>query len=360
MKRFRRGSAFILAVILTACSLASCGKVVKTKDISDKLTQTKVILSELPSDRAEFSDFFGFSEPMFYAPGLLEGFIPQGLCCSSENALVIISGYYEDGALPSRLAVIDDTTGELKKSVALALPDGTAFTGHAGGAACSENTLYITCDSTAYYMPISTFKNAANGDTVLFEGSFALNTSGSFASFEDGVLWTGDFVEDSDEGRENAAHITGLDSGETLYAWCEGYKLVSGRPNEGRRNGAGTGYIPDCLLAIPSEVQGITRLSDGRFVFCASYGRKNNSALIICKNLFLSDASGTRTIDGEGVPLYCFSEDTYEKTYAAPPMAEGIDRAGEKEYLLFESGASLYRSGGGKYPTDFVFELDIP
>ncbi len=359
MKGFRC-LAFILAVVLMLCSLVSCGKVVKTKEISDKLTQTKVILSELPSDRAEYSEFFGFSDPMFYTPGLLQGFIPQGLCYSPENELVIISGYYEDDTLPSRLAVVDDTTGELMKSVGLALHDGQAFFGHVGGAACSENTLYITCDSTAYTLSLSVLKNAADGDTVRFEGSFALNTKGSFASFEDGVLWTGDFVEDNSEARESAAHITTLPSGETLYAWCEGYKLLSGKPDEGRKNTAETGYIPDCLLAIPLEVQGMTQLPDGRFVFCTSYGRKENSKLIVCEDVFLKDALGTRTVDGEGVPFYCFSEDSCQKVYIAPPMAEGIDVANDKEYLLFESGAALYRSSGGKYPTDYVLGLDIP
>ena len=42
-----------------------------------------------------------------------------------------------------------------------------------------------------------------------------------------------------------------LDSGETFYAYCEGYKLENGLPSQEKINSDGTGYIPDYFLAIP-------------------------------------------------------------------------------------------------------------
>lgn len=340
--------------------MSACGaEVVKSGNISAELTQTKVVLDELPAQREEYSEFFGIAKPVFFTPGLYEGFIPQGLCCSPDNKTVIISGYYDDEAEASRLALIDNSTGELVSSVGFVDSGGEKIYGHFSGVACSENTVFVTFDSTAYYISLSELKNAETGSYIEFDGSFALNTKGSFANYENGVLWIGDFTEDSKDGKEQAEHIVTLPSGETLYAWCECFKLFDGKPDESRRNSDKTGYVPDSILVVPLQVQGITRLSDGRLIFSTSYGRKNDSKIIICEDVFQKDAFEIRNIDGFSVPVYCVSEDTVLKEYNAVPMSQGIDISEKGVFLLFESGADIYRNGGGKYPTDYVLELDI-
>ncbi|HZK21001.1 MAG TPA: hypothetical protein VFC76_01870 [Oscillospiraceae bacterium] len=351
---------FLTALLLIISVFSGCSsKVVKGGSISNNLTQTKVVLSELPEDVAEFSEFFKIAKPVFYTPGLFEGFIPQGLCYSLEKEIVIISGYYPKGEHPSALAVIDNTTGELIKSVGLIGTNGEAYFGHAGGVACSENTIFITSGGNAYYISLSALNNAENNSDIRFEGSFKLLTAGSFANCENGVLWTGDFVEDKKSEKEKAKHITTLPNGETLYAWCEGYKLIKGMPDEGRKNEEG-GFVPDCILSIPLQVQGMTRLTDGRFVFSTSYGRKNNSKILVYEDIFLKEPNETKSIGSFSVPMFCFSNGTLDKEYNAVPMSEGIDNVDGKCFVVFESGANKYRNGGGKYPIDYVLELDIP
>lgn len=351
---------FSLALILVFSAFTGCSaNVVKNGSISKELTQTKVVLKELPENREEFSEFFKIAKPVFFIPGLFEGFIPQGLCYSPENELIIISGYYPKKEFSSRLAVIDNTTGELIKSVGLVHTNGEAYFGHAGGLACSENTVFITSGGNAYYISLSVLKNAEDNTDIRFDGSFKLLTAGSFANCENDVLWIGDFVEDKKSEKETAKHITALPSGETLYAWCEGYKLIKGMPDKGRKNEDG-GFAPDCILSIPLQAQGMTRLIDGRFIFSTSYGRKKNSKIMIYEDVFLTEPYETKNIGGFSVPLFCFTANTLITEYNAIPMAEGIDRVGGKCFVVFESGANKYRNGGGKYPTDYVLELDIP
>lgn len=355
----RKKLLLFFAVFLCLISFTACGvKTLKSGEVSSVLTQTKVIFSELPMERKDYSEFFDIARPVLFIPGLYEGFVPQGLCYSPENELLIISGYYPEQACASRLAVIDNRTGELVLSVGLLYADGEEYFGHAGGVACSENTVFVTSEENAYYVSLSTLKNAENNANIKFEGSFKLLTRGSFANCQDGVLWIGDFVEDKKSQRESAKNITTLSSGETLYAWCEGYKLFKGKPDESRKTEDG-GIAPNCILAIPLEIQGMTRLSGGEFVFSSSFGRKNDSKIIVCEDVFLKDAHETKTIGELSVPVFCFSEDTILKEYNAIPMSQGIDVVGDKLFLLFESGADIYRNGGGKFPTDYLLEIDI-
>ncbi len=352
----------LLFAALTAFTfISACGnKVVKSKKTSPILTQTKVVLDSLPTEKEEYSDFFAAARPVFFVPGLLEGFIPQGLCYSPDEELVIISGYYMKSQFPSRLAVIDNKSGELILSVGLKQSDGEAFYGHAGGIACCDNTVYITSEGEAYYISLFSLKKAQNNSQICFEGKFKLRTLGSFANYEDGILWVGDFVEDKKSELLNAPNIVTLNSGETFYAQCEGYKLFEGLPDEKRKTKNEEGYVPDCLLSIPTQIQGMARISDGRFVFSRSYGRKNDSKIAVYEDVFLRNAYKTISIEGFSVPLYCFTEDTMIKELNAVPMSQGIDRINNKLFLLFESGADIYRSGRGLHPTDYVFELEIP
>ncbi|OQA48266.1 MAG: hypothetical protein BWY46_01472 [Firmicutes bacterium ADurb.Bin300] len=350
----------LFAVLFTFAAFSSCGyEVVKSHEASPILTQTKVVLDSLPTERAEYADFFTIARPVFFTPGLLEDLIPQGLCYSPDEELVIISGYYMQSAFPSRLALIDNRSGELISSVGLKDTSGEAFYGHVGGIACSENTIFITCESEAYFISLYSLKKAENNSEISFEGKFKLGTRGSFANYEEGILWTGDFVENKKSELENAPHIVTLPSGETLYARCEGYKLSGGLPDEKRRTKNEEGYVPHCFLAIPTQTQGMARMADGRFVFSLSYGRKNDSKIAVYEDIFLKNAYKKIQLDGFSVPLYCFTEDTMLKEFNAIPMSQGMDRVKDKLFLLFESGADFYRNGGGRFPTDYVFELEI-
>ena len=351
----------IISVLIALVILCSCGnnKVLKTKEITDKITQTAVVTKTDITEIEEYEEFFKDFKAEFIIPGLFEGIIPQGICYIGELDSYAVSGYYEDGIFPSMLMLINSKTGKLTKAFPLQNVDGKGYSGHAGGLAASEDYIYITSESTCYICEIESLKKLKNGEVLQFESNFKLNTLGSFACYNDGVLWTGDFIESSDKGRESSRKITTLGSGETFYAYCEGYILKNGLPDVKKINSETTGYISDYMLAIPEQVQGMSFTDSGKLVFSTSYGRKNNSKIYVYDDVLLTERIGTYNIEETEIDLLACSSDLLKETIIAPPMAEGIAQGEKGQYIMFESGAEKYRNHRGKYPTDTAFKSMI-
>lgn len=355
---------FILSIIsltLVVSLLSSCGgrKILRTKEITDVISSTNVVLYDFISENEEFTEYLNVFKPSFITPGLYEGIIPQGICYNFDMNWIIISGYYEDKALPSMLMIIDADSGSFVKAVKLQNVDGTMYYGHAGGVASSGSYIFVTSDYSARTISIETLEKAKNGDTVQFTSDFKLNTIGSFANVYSEILWVGDFIESADSARNDVTNVTTLDSGETFYAYCEGYMLKDGLPKIDKINSTHDGYVPDIMLAIPEQVQGMTRTLSGGFIFSTSYGRKNNSIIKVFNDVTEDDKVGTVTVDGKSVDLYACDELEMKTFYVAPPMSQGIESVNGTIYLLFESGAAKYRSGGGKYPVDTLFKAEL-
>lgn len=351
----------LLSLALSLLLLCSCSntKVLKTKEITDKITQTTVVTETDIKEIEDYKGFFNDFKADFTIPGLFEGIIPQGICYINELEAFAISGYYEDGLYPSMIMLVDAQSGKFTKAFPLQNIDGDNYYGHAGGLTASEDYIYITSENTCYICEIDSLKGLKNGEKLQFESNFKLNTFGSFACYNNGVLWTGDFIESSDKGRESARKITTLGSGETFYAYCEGYILKGGLPDVKKINSETTGYIPDYLLAIPEQVQGMSFTLSGKMVFSTSYGRKNFSKIYIYDDVLLTERVGTYKIDETEIDLQACSSDLLKESIIAPPMAEGITQGENGQYIIFESGAEKYRNHRGKYPTDTAFKANI-
>lgn len=351
----------ITALLIALVLLCSCGntKVLRTKGITDEITQTAVVTKTDITEIEDYNNFFEEFKSGFTIPGLFEGIIPQGICYIGELDAFAISGYYEDGLFSSMLMLIDAENGKFTRAFPLQNVDGKDYTGHAGGLTASEDYIYITSESTCYICKIDSVKSLNNGDALKFESNFKLNTFGSFACYNDGILWCGDFIEDSEKGREGARKITTLGSGETFYAYCEGYTLKDGLPDVKKINSDTNGYIPDYFLAIPEQVQGMSFTLSGKIIFSTSYGRKNNSKIYVFDDVLLTERIGTYTLDETEIDLLACSSDLLKETIIAPPMAEGITQGEKGQYIIFESGAEKYRNHRGKYPTDTAFKANI-
>ncbi len=351
----------VISLLLVVSMLSSCSgrKILRTKEITDVISSTNVVLYDFLSENEEFKNYLNVFEASYRTPGLYEGIIPQGICYNFDKNWIIISGYYEDSLLPSMLMIIEADTGSFVKAVKLQNVDGSMYYGHAGGIASSGSYIFVTSDYSARTIAIETLEKAKNGDTVKFTSDFKINTIGSFANVYSEILWVGDFIESSDIDRGKVSNVTTLDSGETFYAYCEGYNLKDGLPKIEKINSTHDGYIPDIMLAIPEQVQGMTRTLTGGFIFSTSYGRKNNSVIKVFNDVTEGDRAGTVTVDGISVNLYAFDELEMKTSYIAPPMSQGIESVNGTIYLLFESGAAKYRSGGGKYPVDTLFKAEL-
>lgn len=355
--------AFIKIISLFFCIifLSSCGskEMLKTKDITDRITQTKVILQSEINEKEEFEEFLNEFSPSFTVPGLLEGVIPQGICYNALLDSYIISNYYEDGAFPSVITIVNAETGKLEKALFLQYDDGTDYTGHAGGVACSDEYIFISSDGQCFTISLEAIIKAENYERIRFESNFKLNTKGSFAAFSDDILWFGDFIESDDKTKGSSTLTTTLDNGETFYAYCEGYILENGLPKFKRINSTQTGYIPDYYIAIPEQVQGMAFSKTGDIIFSTSYGRKNNSEIHIYKDILISERVGTIDIDGNIIDLLACNNENKEKTITALPMSEGMTQSKYGVTLIFESGAEKYRQHRGKLPVDTTYIANI-
>lgn len=355
--------AFIKIISLFFCIifLSSCGskEMLKTKDITDRITQTKVILQSEINEKEEFEEFLNEFSPSFTVPGLLEGVIPQGICYNALLDSYIISNYYEDGAFPSVITIVNAETGKLEKALFLQYDDGTDYTGHAGGVACSDEYIFISSDGQCFTISLEAIIKAENYERIRFESNFKLNTKGSFAAFSDDILWFGDFIESDDKTKGSSSLTTTLDNGETFYAYCEGYILENGLPKFKRINSTQTGYIPDYYIAIPEQVQGMAFSKTGDIIFSTSYGRKNNSEIHIYKDILISERVGTIDIDGNIIDLLACNNENKEKTITALPMSEGMTQSKYGVTLIFESGAEKYRQHRGKLPVDTTYIANI-
>lgn len=351
----------IVSLLLTLLLLCSCGntKVLRTKEITNKISQTTVVTKSDITEIEDYKDFFKEFKSDFTIPGLFEGIIPQGFCYIGEIDAFAISGYYEDSTFPSMIMLVDSESGRFTKAFPLENVDGNTFFGHAGGLAASDDYVYLTSDETCYVFEINQLKNLKNGEVLKFQSNFKLNTYGSFACFNEGILWTGDFIESSEEARANSKKITTLDSGETFYAYCEGFVLKDGLPDVKKINSENTGYIPDYIMAIPEQVQGMTFTHSGKIIFSTSYGRKNNSKIYVYDDVLRTEKVGTYKIEETEIDILACSTDLLTETIIAPPMAEGIVHGENRQYIIFESGAEKYRNHRGKHPTDTAFKANI-
>lgn len=347
----------LILLALCLCFLTSCGdtKLAKPKKISADITQTTVVLKSNITEQQDFGEFFQYFKKSHLIPGLLEGVIPQGICYDEASGYLLITGYYEKEKFPSVLMAIDSENGKFIGAYPLKKTDGSDYFGHAGGIAASQNTVYITSEQECYAFPSSMLKGLKNGSAIQFQSKFKLNTAGSFACYYNNILWIGDFVENDEKVKEGITNITTLENGQTFYAYCEGYTLVDGLPNIKNINSQSNGYIPDYMLAIPEQVQGMAFTKANKIMFSTSYGRKNNSSIYVYNDVLENEKTGTKIIDGKEVDFYACSATDLVETIVAPPMTEGMANHPDGVFLTFESGAHKYRTGGGKFPIDTLY-----
>ncbi|MBR6551249.1 MAG: hypothetical protein IKT89_00230, partial [Clostridia bacterium] len=95
----------IISLLLVVSMLSSCSgrKILRTKEITDVISSTNVVLYDYISENENYENFLNQFESSFRTPGLYEGIIPQGICYNFNKNWIIISGYYEDATLPSML-----------------------------------------------------------------------------------------------------------------------------------------------------------------------------------------------------------------------------------------------------------------
>lgn len=212
--------------------------------------------------------------------------VPQGLTKRGEDQLVI--SYYdrfEDAN--SRIAIVNRATGARVKWLRLDTK------GHVGGLAMTRDWLWVANGGYLYRYKRSQL-GQDSGTTIHRSASINVKGKASYAYAEGETVWVGDFSSGDD------------------YQWMYQYRV----------SGGSLSYAQD--RRTPSKVQGVA-LTPTKIIWSQSYGRENDSKLIIWKR----DRTYDRNWD-------------YGNVVVAPPMSEGLVIANGRLFVAYESGSDKY------------------
>ena len=299
----------------------------------------------------------------YLIPGLKQHFIPQGMDVWQEKGLLLISGYFQDKTHSdgSMLMAVDLHTGEFVGEYSLKNANGSNHTSHAGGVAVAGNNLYLSNSSALYRIDLAQLEQASPKGALTIRETIRVPVRASFCNYSGGILWVGDFYIPGNSSYATPSYQQMTNNvGGTYGAWCVGYELTneteSGFRTESWSEEAGY-MVPDCIFSIDQKIQGFAVVGS-RVALSQSYGRKNDSKILLYENPMESAPHKTVELGGKNVPLWFLDAALDMESYTAPPMAEGLAAYDGKLLILFESGADYYKDDGGANPTDRVWVME--
>lgn len=276
---------------------------------------------------AIYSDYYALEESLCDNPGLSDGFVCQGIAVSETDGKYFISGYMADGSA-SRIYVTDKDDNSYY--VALKKANGEDYTGHAGGIAYHDGTLYVASDSLLYPVSAGEVLSAKEGDVIQMQEGIAVNSAASFVYTDDNYFYVGEF---HDGGKYVTNHP--YDTAEGMhYAIVSRYKL-----NDLSK--------PDKVYSIRNKVQGLCFTPDGQVVMSTSYGLADTVYYVY--NEAEAVDSG-KTLDG--APVYYL--DKCVREVSGPAMGEDVDFSDGKVITLTESASNKYIFGKFFYARKIV------
>lgn len=264
--------------------------------------------SVLPSSVSEaaskpnFNDFKKISTVGPSIPGLSsrKAWVPQGLAVVPNKNWAVISHYSSKSV--SAISITNTSSKKRIKTFYLYESDGKKHTGHVGGLAASKNYLWITSGKNVYRVALSTLSSSIDYSNIVMK-KYALGHKGSYATYSNGVLWIGEYLDGEDQGTKMCQPGP--------KGKLRGYKLTFAEDLPSKASYTWT---------TPDRIQGAAMTKD-RIIYSQSCGRNTLSKLLVYKQ----GASGKQV-----------------SAMNMPPLSEGIALNGNELYISFESGAKKY------------------
>ncbi|KRE40580.1 lamin tail domain-containing protein [Paenibacillus sp. Soil724D2] len=300
-------------------------------------------------------------------PGLVQGHVPQGMSYFADNQheWILMAAYHYTGD-PSTLALVDAKTGTLEKYVNLKNPDGSIYTGHAGGVAVSRDNIWLSSGKRMYRMPIQTLIDTPDQGFAQFADSFGVVTNASFASYEDGMLWVGEY-SNPPSYTTSPSHQIHNRNGESHLSWIVGYeldlndRLPSDTPSF--REESMDKFVPKYVISIGDKIQGVA-FNKGEVLLTYNQGRPYNSIVrYAMPNVSdLSTKYAETSIGGVTVPLWLLDSVNKTGSINVPTGAENMfirnEDGADNLYVNFESGANHMRFMSS-YSMDRLLKLNL-
>ncbi len=250
--------------------------------------------------------------------------VPQGICFAGDY--LIISAYDSAGSCNSVLYVISNTSSSNR---AYMMTIVLATKAHVGGIAFDGTYLWVSNGSSVSSIKYETLDSVVTSAvaakkksvSVSFYSTCALSYTASFLTYDDCMLWVGQF---KDKG----------DSSGMMYSYT-----VSSNASK---------LTKKYSLTLPDRTQGAC-FKNGYLILSRSYARKVTSSSYISQlRIYQYSAPAS---DGT------IKKNDAVKVIEMPPMVEGVVAGSNYMYILFESAATKYylgTDGSGKcsYPTD--------
>ena len=326
------------------------------------ITQTSTVeydYSVLPA----YKEFASIAKSEYLVPGLAEGIVPQGMDVWNEKDLLLISGYFYNntsGSPSSMIVAIDLKTGEHAGSYCLENIDGTPHTSHVGGLAVTEKNIFIANNNQLFRIPLSQMELLGRSGTLKIVESIKVPTRASFCNYSDGVIWVGDFQDESGSYETPEWRYMTNNDGKLYKAWAVGYKVKDTESEFSSENWDSSTMeyaTPDYVLSIRKQIQGMTFVGD-QIVLSRSYGRTNDSNLYVYNSPLKNEQDTSVMLNDKSVPVWFLDSGVFVKDYTTMSMSEGVTCYNDKVLVLFETGTKKYRNA--KSPTDHVWSVALP
>jgi len=361
----------ILLLLLTGCGQSqpseTQGTVPETTEAAQqdpnalRLTQESNVRKATYEGKTAYTDFLAMAKPSFLIPGLKQVLTPQGIAVCPATGRTYISSYSVDG-IPSVIAVTEANTNELVAEYYLYNADGTPFTSHVGGIAVTDTHVYISDNKDAQgnyriaAIPLSQLPSEGAHNIAVTE-SIMMAVSPSMMNFSEGYLWVGNFYHPkADYHLSPNMDYTTMAADKSEYGcYILGFDMAKGHE---RLLSEDSYPIPDVILSAPDRIQGITLTGSDKVVLSQSYGRANDSALLIYSLDLEGSADLELTLNGQSIPAYLLDDTRLIQNINSIPMSEGLAAASDGSVLvLYESGAIRYEDG--KHRTSHVWTMMV-
>lgn len=292
--------------------------------------------------RIPVKNYYNNSEKAFKIPGLNDGMVPQGLDYIEDEDLYLIGGYQKDGS-PSRIYLVEKSTGNKKGYVVLADEAGNGINPHAGGLAVANDYLFVTGDEEPfmYVFNLEDVLNANSGDSIKTLGKFdtTFGEDGIRADFicaaEDKLI-VGEFYREPNYLTPDT-HKTTNPNGEKSDALALCFKYSNEENSK-----FGLEVEPYEAYALPALTQGIT-VHNGLIYTSESYALAFSTVKAF--NIENAEAFSSIPVTNGNIPLYALDSSTMVDSIKFPPMAEEIIFVEDKMLTMCESASQKYIFG---------------
>lgn len=303
--------------------------------------------------RIPVRSYYKASEKAFAIPGLSDKLIPQGIDYIESEGLYLVGGYQKDNS-PSRVYLVEKSSGKSRGYVVLGDQDGNGMAVHAGGLAYNGNYLYVGGNEEpfVYVFDLSEVLSAGNGETVKTLGRFDTKYGdyeirADFMCFSGGKFYVGEYYREPNFTTPDSHSYTGP-SGETNHALAFTFKVSDSETSK-----FGLETTASEVYSLPGKAQGMA-VQDNKIWISMSYGTGISD--IACYDVS-GGSCGVFDKSAGDAELYILDKSTLVTGFKAAPMAEEIIFVDGKMLIMCESASSKYIFGkitGGKwcYATD--------